>query len=249
MLENVYQSYRILADSINWKQFDKNDLFFNYLKYKESDPLLAEKFYAAIMCRYWGYTGIMYTKCNKNVPFEECYDVLIDTINYLLEKHVWDNPDSSLYNDPKAPEKAFHFVIKRQLVILLAKKTADKRKAEFKALSIDDIHDKYSDAAEGLFNLATSEENLDLYEYICNKNTLFEKVILDMICFSSWRSLNNVATKIKNLNESNFNYYYETYFCSEEDYKNLLETLSGMSTKVILSEIKKCLYLIRNDWI
>ena len=52
MLEEVYSSYRTLADEINWKKYDQNELFFNYLKYKDSDKDLAEKFYAAILCRY-----------------------------------------------------------------------------------------------------------------------------------------------------------------------------------------------------
>ena len=248
MLEDVYHTYRKLADSINWKKYDKNDLFFNYLKYKDSDKDLAEKFYAAIICRYWGYTGIIYTKCNKNVPFEECYDILIDTINYLLEKQVWNNSESSLYNDPKAPEKAFHFVIKRQLSVVLARKTAEKRKSDFKTLSIDDIHEKYNDSAEGLFNLATSEENTYLYDYINSQNSLLDKIILDLVCFSDWRSLNTIAAKLKALDNTRFTYYYENYFCSKDEYDNLLTTLNSMSIRELLFEVKKCLYLIRNDW-
>jgi len=201
------------------------------------------------MCRYWGYTGILYTKCNKNIPFEECYDILIDTINYLLDKHVWDNPESSLYNDPKGPEKAFHFVLKRQLNVLLMKKNSDKQKASFKALSIDDIHDKYQDAADGLFNLSSSESNINLHEYINNMPSLFEKVILDMICFSQWKTLTSIANRIKYITLDNFNYYHENYQCSENDYKQLLETLSKMTQKEILIEIKKRLFLLKNDWI
>ena len=86
MLEEVYSSYKKLADEINWKSYDPNDLFFEYIKHENS--LLRDNFYAGIVCRYWGYTGRIYLQCNKHLPFEQCYDILIDTINYVLEKRV-----------------------------------------------------------------------------------------------------------------------------------------------------------------
>ena len=248
MLEDVYNSYRTLADEINWKEYDQNELFFNYLRYKDSDPDLAERFYSAIICRYWGYTGRLYLKCNKNVSFEECYDVLIDTINYLLEKQVWNNSESSLYNDLKAPEKAFHFVIKRQLGILLAKKNADKRRAEFKALSIDDIREKYNDASEGLFNLVpNSELSPNMYDYIYTQKDVFTKLVLDFICFSSSNSLNTIARFLKDLTEDDY-YDYDIYDLDMSEYIMAIEYIRCLSLKDLVKEIKKILYTIRPDW-
>ena len=250
MLEDVYKTYRELADEIEWKKFDQNDLFFNYLKYKDGNNVLAEKFYAALMCRYWGYTGRLYSKCNKNVPFEECYDVLVDTINYLLDKQVWNNPESSLYKDPKGPEKAFHFVLKRQLSILLSRKTTDKRKGEFKALSIDDIHEKYDDAADGLFELVptTSESSFELYEYINSRSNLFEKIVLDLICFSDWASLQSIVIKLKKLGDGDFMEYRDKYNITESEYKDFENKIRSLTNKDLLIEIKKLLYLMRDDW-
>lgn len=250
MLENVYASYRSLADEINWKQYDQNELFFNYLKYKDSDKDLAEKFYSAILCRYWGYTGRLYLKCAKNITFEECYDVLIDTINYLLEKQVWNNPESSLYQDPKGPEKAFHLVLKRQLSLIMAKKTADKRKSEFKSLSIDEIHEKYSDSAEGLFNVINTEENSEniiLIDYIRSR-PISDIIILDKVCFSNWTSFRSIITDLKSLDEDNFNYYANKYNINLEDYNKITADFKTSSNKKIHREIKKVLYLTGKDW-
>ena len=55
MLEDVYKSFRSKADEVNWKNYNQNELFYEYIKH-ENDHL-AEHFYAGIVCRYWGYTG------------------------------------------------------------------------------------------------------------------------------------------------------------------------------------------------
>ena len=122
MLEEVYKNYRQLADEVNWKKYNQNDLFFEYIKH-ENDSL-KDKFYAGIVCRYWGLSGRIYQQCNRHVPFEQCYDILIDAINYVLEKRVWENPESSLYEDPTGPDKAFHIALRRQRGILLSGYTA-----------------------------------------------------------------------------------------------------------------------------
>jgi hypothetical protein len=50
LLEEVYSSYKKLADEINWKEYDPNELFFEYIKNENNE--LGEKFYAGIVCRY-----------------------------------------------------------------------------------------------------------------------------------------------------------------------------------------------------
>ncbi|WP_288266886.1 hypothetical protein, partial [uncultured Methanobrevibacter sp.] len=110
--------------------------------------------------------------------------ILLDTINYVLEKRTWENPESSLYNDKSAPDKAFHIVLKRQRGILLASLNADKRVANFNPLSIDGFHESYSDAAEGL---------LDIYS---EDNSEYSSLIAYMFC-----------TLFKGIVKNNFQYF------------------------------------------
>ena len=81
MLEQIYNSYRKKADFINWKEYDQNQLFYEYIKHENDD--LAEYFFAGIVCRFWGYAGRVYVQCNRHVTFEECHDCVIDTIRYF----------------------------------------------------------------------------------------------------------------------------------------------------------------------
>ena len=246
MLEEVYSSYKKLADEINWKEYNSNDLFFEYIKNENNE--LGEKFYAGIVCRYWGYTGRIYLQCNKHLPFEQCYDILIDTINYVLEKRVWENPESSLFLDKKGPDKAFHLVLKRQRSILLSNIMAYKRKTNFNSLSLDEIHEKYNDAAEGLFNIYyTSENEDDLVDFIKSWNDPLKIAILDTVCFSNWIRLKNIVKIIKNLDNSQSEYYQSKYGISSENYNNLISKIGTLTDSSLLMEVKRLLYIIREE--
>lgn len=247
MLEEVYNSYRKLADQINWDKYNQNELFFKYIEHEDDN--LCENFYAGIVCRYWGYTGRIYLQCNKHISFEQCYDILIDTINYVLDKRVWLNPESSLYNDSTAPDKAFHIVLKRQKSVLLSNLTAYKRKSNFNTLSIDEIHEKYADASEGLFELYPQDNSIqELVEYIRLREDSLEIIILDKICFDKWKTLKNVVKLIKKLDKNSSEYYNIRYGISVENYDKVITKISEINDSKLLFEIKKLLYILRKEY-
>ena len=203
------------------------------------------------MCRFWGYAAKVYIKNKKHIPYDQCYDILVDTINYVLEKRAWEDPDSSLYGDYSAPDKAFHVVLKRQQGIVLASLSTGKRKSNFNTVSIDELHELYFDAAEGLFGIdnlhdESSENTSRLISFI--KDSPVEQIpILDMICFSNWSTLNQVVSKIKNLNENNYNYYKLVYNLDKNDYNNIVNSYKEKSNKKLLFDTKRFLYSIRNE--
>lgn len=132
----------------------------------------------------------------------------------------------------------------------MAKKTADKRKSEFKSLSIDEIHEKYSDSAEGLFNFINTEENSEniiLIDYIRSR-PISDIIILDKVCFSNWTSFRSIITDLKSLDEDNFSYYANKYNINLEDYNEITADFKTSSNKKIHREIKKVLYLVGKDW-
>lgn len=249
MLEDNYKSYRALADDIKWKKYDKNELFFECIKHEHDS--LYDNFYSALVCRFWGYAAKIYVKNKRHIPYDQCYDILIDTLNYVLTKRVWEDPKSSLYNDPAAPDKAFHIVLKRQQGIVLANLNAQKRRSNFNALSIDEIHEEYADAAEGLFGIddaseSTSENNIKLITFI-KEHSIEHIIVLDAICFSHWKTLNQVVSKIKAIEYSDYNYYKQVYNIKERDYNNIIMAIHNKSNKKLLSDIKKLLYAMRDE--
>lgn len=255
-LEDVYKSYREIADTINWKQYDINELF-RCCVANEEDPALKEKFYSGIMCRVWGYIGRLYIQCNKHVPIDQCYDILINAINYILKNHVWDNPNSSLYNDPKGPEKTFKVVLKRERGIRLANLNAGKRRSNFNTLSIDEARDDYNDSTDGLLldiNELTSEEDksreiiLLVKEYF-DKGQYLEGFFIDAISFGAYSnfSYRRIISILCNLELNDYSYYKLVYNLDRKIYNKVLYELRTTSRRMLEIKFKQLLHSLKEE--
>ena len=253
MLESVYKSYKKLADQIEWKKYNCNDLFFKYIEHEHDE--LSEKFFAGIVCRYWGYSGKLYVQCNRHVTFEQCYDTLIDTINYVLEKRVWEKPESSLYQDKAGPDKAFHMVLKRQRSILLANLNAYKRKSNFNTLSIDGAHEEYADSADGLlFDLPDSDTHQELYFDISNyfhKEDYLNGLFMDIICFGDYQpsevgfNTSKIVSLCKKLTMDDYFYYSYFYDVDKIKFRDILREIGQLSTDFLILKLKQLLYILK----
>jgi len=253
MLEQVYKSYLNLANQIDWKKYSINDLFVKAIENENTD--LYEKYYAGIICRVWGYSGRVYHSVNRHIPFEQCYDIVIDAVNYVLEKRVWENPESSLYGDKSAPDKAFHISLKRQRSIVLANLTADKRQSNFNNLSIDEFHEAYNDSSDGMLfeGLCSSESDNNLGIYISSyfdNDDYIEAFALDSICYGQYGdySVDKIIKIIKNLDNKDFKYYKMFYNLSNSKYKKYLKEISRTNKQIIEYHIKKLLYNLREEF-
>ena len=249
ILEQVYKSYRKKADEIGWKDYNINDLFFKYIERENEKD--ADCYFSGIVCRVWGYAGRVYTQCNRHVPFEECYDCVIDTVRYVLKKRVWENPESSLYGDHSAPDKAFHIALRRQKGIMLAKLNTHMRKSNFNVLSIDEFHDEYSDSADGLlFEMSTSESDVHhlISNYFYNDDYL-NGLFLDLICYNGYDeiSLHRIIKDIRSLNKRCFDYYRLNYVLNEERFKETLKEIRKCSDRLLLNKLKVLLDSLKKD--
>jgi len=250
MLESVYKSYRKKADEINWKDYTINELFFKYIEHENDD--LSEGFFAGIVCRVWGYAGRLYLQCNKHVAFEECHDCVIDTIRYVLKKRVWEDKNSSLYNDPTAPDKAFHIALKRQRSLMLSKLNAFRRRSNFNTLSIDEAREAFNDATDGLlFNMESSEIDkirIFISEYF-DKGDILNGLLLDIICYNNYKDYSD-KKMIKFLRELDINYYdyYNHYYkIKKETYLHELKKISNYSNKILKIKLKSLLHRLKRE--
>ena len=247
MISDALKSFRHEADKINWKQYNINDLFREYIKH-ENEPI-GEQFFAGIICRTWGYAGRVYLQCKKHVPYDQCYDILLDAINYVLKKRVWENPNSSLYNDPAAPDKAFHIALKRFKSLALSRLNSNKRRADFNTMSVDEIHDEYNDAAEGLFDICDDTnqfEDTEIVDFIKSKSPT-EIILLDAVCYHDWATLKSIPTFTKRLNSSNIEYYVNKYGLDKSTAAKSIVKVARMSNKDVMSSLNRCLYLSRSE--
>ena len=251
MLTGVYQSYKRLAEQINWKSYSINELFFKCIEHEHDT--LNEPFYAGIICRVWGYSGRIYTQCQRHVPFDECLDCVIDAINYVLKKRVWENKNSSLYQDPTAPDKAFHIALKRQKGLMLSAKNAQKRVSNFDTVSIDSYKESYSDAGEGLLfgaDQLNQSDTLRIYisSFFENGNPVLG-LMLDTLCYTG-RScdLDEVVRATRQLNMSSYYYFNTCYNITERQYKVALGKIKRLTPAAMKMKLKAELYSLRSAY-
>ena len=247
MLEDILKNYRNKAEHIEWKKYNPNELFFEYIKHENDE--LGEYFYAAIICRFWGQAGRIYIKCNRHIPFEECYDCVLDSIKYVIEKRVWENPNSSLYNDPAGPDKAVHIALKRQMAIMLSKYTAQRRLSNFNTLSIDEAHENYNDSADGLLFDIQNDDHLKSFisEYF-EKGEILNGLFLDTICYSGSKyDSKSIIKHIKSITIKDADHFTKEYNISNRDFKKMLIDINEASTKYLEIKLNSLLYKIRNE--
>ena len=193
----------------------------------------------------------MYTRCNRHIPFEECYDSIIDSIKYVLEKRVWEDPNSSLYNDPTGPDKAMHVAMKRQQGIVLSKYNAHRRLSNFNTLSLDEAKENYNDSAEGLlFGGIENNEYLKTFisEYFDNKDYL-NAIFLDTICYSNVEyTAEKVVKFLKNLTNSDVEYYLTSYEnINVNEFKKFLRELKDISSNYLKIKFNSLLYALKKE--
>jgi len=254
MLEDVYKSYRKLADEVSWKKYNINELFFKTIEYENTD--LYEKYYAGVICRVWGYSGKVFRSVNRHIPFDQCYDIVIDAVNYVLSKRVWESENSSLYGDKSAPDKAFHIALRRQRSIILSSLTADKRQSNFNNLSIDSFREEYNDASDGLliFNQTEYSDNTKIRSLITHyfdHNYPVKGFALDFICFgnSDQFSTDRIIKQIKEINCNEYNYYNLVYGISKQQYNRYVNEIKHTSKQIINYQIKGLLYELRKEYV
>ena len=90
LLEECKKLYIEQANNLsNWKKLSKSDLCYKYLEFKDKDEKLASDYLSAIIYRFLD-RGIKYYNCQsfKLLQEEDCYDVIVNSIMYVLEKKV-----------------------------------------------------------------------------------------------------------------------------------------------------------------
>lgn len=251
---SIYQAYKIVADKINWKEININDLFKLQIEHENDD--LGEIYFAALVCRTFGYAGRIYSQCQRHVPFEECHDCIIDALKYVLDKRVWENPNSTIYLDKTGPDKAFHIAMKRQKGIMLSRYNAYRRKSNFNTLSLDDIKEDYNDAGEGWLvdnsdTIATEALKIIISEYFSNTSDYIDGLFLDIICNEKYNVFleKNIISSLRNLDMAEYNHCKEMYGADRTIYIKTLNMIKESSNKFLYIKLKQLLYKLRKDFI
>ena len=186
-MNELKQSYFERAEAIEgWQKLTRSQLGYMYCKYKyeEHNDVLAEACLSGLIYKFWNVISHNYYNQGqkKIMSFEDCYDYTVDAIMYVLENHVWDNPDSSLYQDPNAPEKAINVRIVSYRNNFLIHEFRDKRALNTIAFSLDNLiesalGDEYTPKLEYVYNYLREDMN-NLIIKLFNERQYIKCVIL-----------------------------------------------------------------------
>ena len=259
MLEFELNRLKRVANEIpNFKSISKSEIIKQYILHEDNEEL-REKYYAGILVRYWMYIGYTYRKWKAVMTDYDCYTCLIDTVNYVLEHRVWEKPDSSLYGDPKAPEKAMSIVMNRNRGIMVSRETmSDKRKANYNTVELDAPITTDSTATLSLFN-ATYEQDFNVTEhsiisYLLEKKLYVEALIVNIILNDdvvSERSGLNFSKTVETLKTLNRDLlvkeFSQLYRVSPEEFASTITKISKETTSKLSSRVRKALYILQRD--
>lgn len=143
MLDEYKELCRTAASSIDgWENLSKNDLCRAYVQNKGNLDL-QNAYISAIMYRYWNLIGKYYYQSANCASPEECYGWLVDSVACCVNLAAWENPNSSIYNDPNGPDKVINRCMKCARLTYYQFINRKKRRDSFGILSIDELKELY----------------------------------------------------------------------------------------------------------
>lgn len=182
MLEEYKQLYLESANLISdWKKIRRSDLAFKYLEEKERGTGLEESYLSALILKFWNVAESNYYRQNyKYANQETCYEWIVDSIFYVLSKHVWTDPNSNLYLDENAPEKAINVAI-----VSTRQNFHNARKAAKRSINylVDSLERLQEDSPEGIY-LPYNEPDTSFDEYIVDKVRAYINTKQDICAFA-----------------------------------------------------------------
>lgn len=182
MLDEYKKNYYAVANRLpGWKSISRSDLAFRYLHYKDNDNYLAEACLSALIYKFWNVIEHNYYKQQvKYASPEDCYQWVVDAILYVLDKHVWTDPNSNLYGDKNAPEKAINVFIVHAKDRFYISNGTDKRKLNQSTLSIQQLNEEHPGWKEPF----DFDEDELIFDVISNKVVQLFKSKRDVAAFT-----------------------------------------------------------------
>ena len=129
-----------------WQELSKNDLCREYVKNKGNETL-QNAYISAILYRYWNLISKYYYQSANCATPEECYGWLVDSVSCCVNLAAWENPDSSIYNDPNGPDKVINRCMKCARLTYYQFINRKKRRDDFGTLSVDELKELYGNGA------------------------------------------------------------------------------------------------------
>lgn len=260
MLDDIKECYANVADASypGWQKIDRNDLCRQYIDLQSEDQ--KGGCLAAIICKFWPIASKnYYGQLVKIASEEDCYTWLINGIMYVLDHHIWTDPNNQLYQDPKAPEKAINVNVQSEKINFFVSCKRAKRKINYNHYSLESLQEDSSDD----YYLPTN----DNYDYITdklkekiltfyNQKDYFSAFVVDCIArvdftikdqdYSQF-SKNKLKRYLRSLDDSYAAYFAREYNLVEQEVKDNLKYVTDISSDRVENNITRLFGCLKQD--
>lgn len=189
MIASLRKTYADAASNIpGWETMNKNDLCNLYVQY-EGTPK-GDQYLGAIMCRYWNHIYKFYSQSYQSFTLEDCYDWLVNGIEYALRKRKWLEEGNSMYNDPNGPDKIINRCLASARLEAFQSSNTDKRRGNFAQVNLDKLSEDLENPIEladpncYIDNYIANSKVISLVQTFINQGRLDIAIIIDGICFA-----------------------------------------------------------------
>lgn len=259
MLDSQKRLYEQKADLLSgWRTMNKNDLVNLYIQH-EKDPKLADAYMSAIICRYWGAISKYWARSKNSVSVEDCYDWLIRSILYALQRRDWLDPNNKLYTDPNAPDKVINRIITSTRLGFFQSSNTHKRKSNYGTRSFEGMLEDNPET-EGdcilMEDLQDEESWWDikgLVQDAMKKKEYVKALMVDAIAYydvfdrekgsdGKWYTQFNPKKLSRHLRNAPANYcktFTEMYGTPKQEVQTALQTCKDLSRTRLYTAIKR----------
>lgn len=168
MIKAYRESCRKVASAINgWEKLSKNELCRMCIEH-ENNEVLYNAYFAAVLFNYCNTISKHYQQCKGLVDEATCIEWLEDAVQYALLHRRWQDPDSSIYNDPNGPDKVINRIMKCTKVNLYQYASRKKRRDSYNTKSLEAISELVNDSSTELMDTeyTTNKVSLDIKTFI-----------------------------------------------------------------------------------
>lgn len=257
MLEEYKHIYEQKAASIdNYATISTTILCNKYIEYKPINKDLAEAYLSAIVIRYWPLLSKYYANNYLVASPEDCYNWLITSILYALDKHKWLDPENKLFEDKNGPDKVIRKVMQSERLTFYQAINRRKRKINYLIQSLEELKEDFGDAV--IEDESYVEDNLDFVwkDYVVNifnKKDYFLAFFIDAIvnidCLdeNSLIDKQRVAKHFRNMTSDYLKIFSQFYDIPLPQVEKGYQYFSNYSSYKIYFQIDRCLNILRKD--
>ena len=160
---------------------NKNELIITASE--EESSYKKDGYISAIMYKYWNKIDSYYYKCKLVITPEDAHTWLVKSLMYAIEHKAWQDPDSTIYQDPTGPDKVINKYMECARLTFYQQLNRYKRKINGAIRSLDSLTEEYKDVFSPYINDDYTIEYDEMVVEYFNKEDYFMAFFIDALLY------------------------------------------------------------------